>query len=355
MTFEAAVIPGEIDKEWLIKTLKKGAITKRLAPHPSLPEKITISEVMRAKRVVSQMGPEPIMKALDTGVKFIFTGRALDIGLIAASPLREGFYPGLTYHMAKLLECGALSASPPAGSDAQFAILRKDYFLVLPPNPSRKCTPISCASHSFYERPDPHKEENPGGFLDVTGAKYEQWDDRTVKVTGSRWVDAPYTIKLEGVSLSGYRTICIGGIRCPALISKIDMVIPAVKRFVEDQLSEGNIAKGDYKISFRVYGKNGVMSSWEPETEITSHELCIVIDIMAQTQDLANDVCALARSTLLHWGFPERKATAGNLALPFSPSDIPLGELYDFNIFHSIEIKDPNEPFPYKILRFPYR
>ena len=33
---------------------------------------------------------------------------------------------------------------------------------------------------------------------------------------------------------------------------------------------------------------------------------------------------ALLRATLLHYGFEGRKATAGNLAFPFSPSDMKV-------------------------------
>ena len=56
-------------------------------------------------------------------------------------------------------------------------------------------------------------EENPGGILDISSANYEQNDEQTVKVSGSRWIPAPYTLKVEGASQVGYRTICICGIR----------------------------------------------------------------------------------------------------------------------------------------------
>lgn len=353
LRFEAAVISGEINKDWLKRKLKEGAETRRLVPHPKLPERLTEDDVDRSIRVVAQMGPEPIMKALDANVKFVFTGRALDTGLIVAVPLREGFSPALAYHMAKMIECGALCATPGTTSDPALGILRRDHFLVRCPNPLRKCTPTSCASHSFYERADPFREENPGGYLDITTARYEQYDERTVKVWGSRWVPTPYTIKLEGAAVSGYRTITIAGVRCPVIISKIDEIMPQVASFVKSQLLERGVKESDYRLMFRVYGKNGVMGPWEPQENVTSHEMCVIIDVVAKTQRLADDVCALARSTLLHWGFPERISTAGNLAFPFSPSDISLGEVYEWSIFHTIRIDDPLEPFPIKIVEFP--
>ena len=48
-----------------------------------------------------------------------------------------------------------------------------------------------------------------------------------------------------------------------------------------------------------------------------------------------------ARSLLLHWSFPGRVATAGNLALPFSPAELPGGPVYEFNIYHLMEMPDP--------------
>jgi hypothetical protein len=351
--FRAAVISGEIDKEWLKGKLADGAGTWRLSPHPNLVDGLSEVDVDESVRIVSQMGPEPVMKALDLDVDVIITGRSLDVGLIAALPLKLGFEPGLTYHMAKTLECGALSASPATCSDLQFASLRRDHFIVRPPNPMRKCTPLSCAVHSFYERSDPNREECPGGYLDVSDASYEQIDERTVKVNGSKWVKTPYTIKLEGSKLVGYRTITVAGIRCPTIIGRIDAILKDVSDFVKHQSTESGIGVDDFQLMIRVYGKDGVMGELEPRKKAASHELCIIIDVLAKTQDLSNNICALTRSTLLHWGFPGRMTTAGNLAFPYSPSDIPVGKVYEFNVFHKMELDNPCEPFMMKVLEFP--
>ncbi|HWM05346.1 MAG TPA: hypothetical protein VNP92_23650, partial [Actinophytocola sp.] len=39
------------------------------------------------------------------------------------------------------------------------------------------------------------------------------------------------------------------------------------------------------------------------------HELGIVIEAVAGTQELANTICAFARSTMLHHGYPGRIST----------------------------------------------
>jgi hypothetical protein len=47
--------------------------------------------------------------------------------------------------------------------------------------------------------------------------------------------------------------------------------------------------------------------------------------------------------------YPGRKAIAGNLAFPFSPSDIKAGEVFEFNVHHLVVVDDPLELFPIEI------
>jgi hypothetical protein len=88
------------------------------------------------------------------------------------------------------------------------------------------------------------------------------------------------------------------------------------------------------------------MGMREQEKNRTSHELGIVIEVIAGNQELADSVCAYLRSVLLHYGYRGRIATAGNLAFPYSPSDIPCGEVFEFNIYHLMAIEDPLSLFP---------
>jgi hypothetical protein len=41
----------------------------------------------------------------------------------------------------------------------------------------------------------------------------------------------------------------------------------------------------------------------------------------------------------LHQQFPNRKSTAGNLAFPFSPSDFKGGEVYEFALYHLLDME----------------
>ena len=70
---------------------------------------------------------------------------------------------------------------------------------------------------------------------------------------------------------------------------------------------------------------------------VRSHELGIVMEAVAPTQDEADALLSVTRSTLLHYGYPGRISTAGNLAFPFSPSDVAVGDVYEFSLYHLME------------------
>ena len=91
------------------------------------------------------------------------------------------------------------------------------------------------------------------------------------------------------------------------------------------------------------------MGSREPVLASQPHELGLVIEVLADTQESASAVGALARSTMLHVGYPGRKTTAGNLALPYSPADIDLGPAYEFSVYHLLQIDESTDLFPISV------
>jgi hypothetical protein len=88
------------------------------------------------------------------------------------------------------------------------------------------------------------------------------------------------------------------------------------------------------------------MGTLEPEKEHVSHELGIVIEIIAPDQEQSDSLCSYIRSFLLHYGYAGRISTAGNLALLYSPSDISCGEVFEFSIYHLMAVDDPTCLFP---------
>ena len=338
-TFKLASITADIDKQRLKQDLKAGRVRSF-----EMKKELTPAAIDNSRHIVAQMGMEPYLEALANGADVIVAGRSYDPAVIAALPLQQGFDSGLAIHMGKILECGAAAAEPGGIADCMLGTLRRDHFVLEPLNPERRCTTASVAAHSLYEKDSPVHLLLPGGMLDLNAACFEELDDRTVRVSGSKFIPSDtYTIKLEGAERIGFRSIFIAGVRDPLLISRIDTVI----EFVQDAVARAlPYAPGeDYRLLFRVYGKNGVMGAWEPEQESIGHELGIVGEVVGASSRIAASVCSYARGAMLHYHYSGRKATAGNLAFPYSPSDIDMGAVYNFSIYHLLEIDEPTEPF----------
>lgn len=346
LSLKLAVIQSEFDKEFVKENLRKGNIS------PLLPAKeITEDDVEESIRIVAQMGEEPFMEALENGAQVILAGRSYDPSVFAALALKNGFNKGLAIHMGKILECAAIAALPGSGSDSMFGYLREDHFELEPLSTQRKCTTLSIAAHTLYEKTNPYVLPGPGGAINLHQAKFEQVTDSKVRVSGSRFVPTEeYFVKLEGVRRVGYRTISCAGVKDPIMISKIDSITQSVRERVENNFETYGIK--DFFLDFKVYGRNGVMGMFEGIEESKSDELMIIIEAVAETQEQANTICGFARSTMLHFGYEGRIATAGNLAFPFSPSDAKMGEVFEFNVYHLMKVEDPKSLFPIEYIQF---
>ncbi len=332
-----AVINGTADKEWLKDRLRKGLVT----PMTGVPE-LTIEDIDQATEIVAQMGHEPYLEALEKGVDLIIAGRSYDPAMTVAACVHNGNTDlGLAYHMGKIIECGCLCTIP-GGPDAIMGILREDSFIIQSLNPERRCTPLSVAAHTLYEKEHPYHLAGPGGVLDLEKCTFEQLENNAVCVRGSKFVpDKVYRVKLEGAKLVGYRSIFIGALRDPLAVAAVDEIIGAGKYMAHNIMKQLGLTDNQVFMDFKVYGRNGVMGDREPIREVKSHELCIVSEFVAPTQEEAAAICAKARAGMMHYHYNGRKATAGNLALPFAPSDFSVGPTYQFNVYHLVAVDDP--------------
>ena len=360
LKFNLAIIPSDINKQDITDALNAGKITP-LAPAPSLKHE----DIEAAAHIVAQMGTEPIIKALNEGAQVILAGRAYDPAVFAAVAVQKGYDRGLAVHLGKILECAAIAATPGSGSDCMFGYIGANYFRVEPLSGQRKCTELSVAAHTLYEKTNPYILPGPGGTLDLSRTVFTQ-EGAGVRVTGSKFIPSEkYSIKLEGVKKVGCRTISFAAIADPVMIALIDEITPKVKERVADNFA----GLGDYFLDFKIYGRSGklgVMGIFGDRQKantdegitgqarndgVSPAELAIIIDAVAPTREKANTICSFARSTLLHYGYPGRISTAGNLAFPFSPSDIKMGDVYEFCVYHLMETDDSCRFFPVEIRR----
>ena len=260
----------------------------------------------------------------------------------------EGHDPGRAWHLGKIIECGAQVIEPRIGQDCILGTLGDGWFEVEPAHPEKICTKTRVAAHTLYENPSPFELKEPSGVLDSSNCIFEQRDERRVRITGSRFTTAEiYTVKLEGVRRVGYRSIFVAGIRDPILNSRIQEFTEACKLRTRDQAESLGISEDKYSVNFRTYGAGEIMRDRElVSTEKRPIELCVIGEVIASDEDTSRAVLAKARYALLHTDFPGRLCISGNLAFPFSPSDISVGEVYDFSVWHTLRLDDPLEPFP---------
>ena len=337
--FRLAVIHAEQDKEVIKLHLAAGHIS----PLSNAPE-LDRGGIERAERIVAMMGAEPFVRALDEGAQVVLAGRSSDPAPWAAAAMRAGLPPAPSWYAGKMLECGA-TASVPKGHDCLLATVEHARVEVEPMNPGRRCTPLSVANHSLHENASPVLHLEPGGRLDTSECTFEAISARAVRISGMAWQPRPNSVKLEGAELVGHRAITICGTRDPMLIRRFDDFIGRVRDNVEDKAGAFGVSSDQYRLVFRVYGRDGVMGPLEPVREIRAHELGILVEVIADAQEIANAVLAVARANLLHTDFPGRLCREGNMAFPLSPSDAEIAPHYRFSICHELAIDDPLAPF----------
>jgi hypothetical protein len=344
--FELASIDSEVEKEVLREAFRRGEISP-LCPAPELTEET----IRGAERFVAMMGIEPIQAALKKGAQVIVAGRCSDVAIYAALPVLEGIPRWVAFHAGKILECGAASAEQRQYPDCMVAELERSGFTVEPPNPAFRCTPQSVAAHALYETADPYHLVESGGTLDTSRAHYSGVGDRAVRITGSRFISAArYTVKLEGAALAGYRSVVVAGIRDPLLLRQLDPFLATLRTVVERKIANSlGLGPEAYTLQFRIYGRDGAMGALEPTPTVEGHEVGLVIDVVAETQELAADILPLVWHTGLHHPIAEYQGLISNFAFPFSPPGMDAGPVYRFCINHVWELKDPCEPFRMKV------
>lgn len=345
LRFSLALIHSEQDKEYLKRRLREGYVTP-LSPAPEFTDAV----IDRAERIVGMMGEEPYLRALQNGAEVVIAGRSSDCAIFAGIPMQMGISPGLAWHAAKILECGAAAAVARPSPDCMFATFAQDYFDIDALDPELRCSPQSVAAHSLYENSDPYRLVESSGTLDLSTANYEALDGRRVRVRGSRFHRSDkYTIKLEGAECVGYQSVVVGSIRDPYIIGQIDSWIARLAERVKVRTAEvfaNDRAASGHVFNVRVYGKDGTMGPLEPVREIRSHELCLVMEVTAATQEIATTIVSLARHQALHLPIPQWGGFITGMACLYSPAYLERGPVYRFCVNHVIEPDDPCEMFP---------
>ena len=147
----------------------------------------------------------------------------------------------------------------------------------------------------------------------------------------------------------GYQTIVIGGVRDPYILRQLDSWLATGEANIHKRIYDvygDSISRDDYVFNIRVYGRNGVMGPLEPQKEVTTHEVCLILEATAATQEIATSIATVARHKILHEPIPEWSGLITGLACTYSPAHIERGAVFRFNVNHVVEPDDPYEMFP---------
>ncbi|MFN3274095.1 MAG: acyclic terpene utilization AtuA family protein [Paracoccus sp. (in: a-proteobacteria)] len=293
--------------------------------------------------IVALAGAEQIHAALATGADIIIAGRTTDTATIAALPLSRGAHPGGCWHGAKIAECGALCSTNPTSG-----VIMVDFdaagFTVTPLAETARCTPHSVSAHMLYENSDPFRLYEPGGYLDVTAARYAALDDRRVRVEGSEWVPGPYTVKLEGARIAGYQTTILAILRNAHYAGNARAWVTRLTGFLHAEIARRmGLTQDAYSIEFRLIGVDGALGGLENRTG-DPVEVGVLGIVTARTQAEAAEIGKLINPFVLHYPLTDDEELP-TFAFPYSPATTDRGPLYEFALNHVMQLDDPMSAF----------
>jgi hypothetical protein len=334
--FRIGYFYSEIPKHYLKQKIRVGKELTGLGGFPELTE----AEIDRATRIVAVAGVHPFLKLLDMGADVIIAGRCGDICFTAGPCVHHGFPEPLAYHMGKMIECASLVAEPFMGKETIVGTISYDDIRITPYHPQQRCTVASVAGHSMYERETPYFEHALGGTLDMRACRYEQHDERTVRITGAKWIPAEaLRVKIEGAKKVGERYMGFVGLRDPHIVKNVDAAIEWCRNAVANRFGAEQ-----YELYFHVFGRNGVLKELEPVKQTRAHELGIVVEGLAGNDALAEKITDFAVRMFFLVRIPGVKGTAGTAATTKKTMKSSPG--YVWNVNHTVPIDDPLELFP---------
>jgi hypothetical protein len=293
--------------------------------------------------IVALAGAEQVAAAIATGADIVIAGRTTDTATIAALVLARGEHPGGAWHGAKIAECGALCSTNPT-SGVIMVTFDATGFTVEPLAEGARCTPHSVSAHMLYENSDPFQLYEPGGYLDVRGARYSALDARVVRVEGSQWVPGPYTVKLEGARIAGYQTTILAVLRNSHYARNARKWADQLHHYLCGEISTRMALPEDaYTLEFRLIGVDATLGSLENRTGAPV-EVGVLGIVTAETQAIAAEIGKLINPFVLHYPLTIDEELP-TFAFPYSPATTDRGPLYEFALNHIMALADPMSAF----------
>lgn len=328
---------SEVDREFVRAKIRSGSSIRGLDARADLDE----AELDATSRIVAMAGVHPFVKLLEEGCDVIIGGRSSDSAIFAAAALHKGYPEAESYYLGKVLECASFCAEPYGAKETVMGEITADHVEVTAMADFQRCTVASVAGHAMYERSNPFHEFVAGGMLDMTHCAYAQVSDKTTRVTGMTFEPAAdFRVKLEGSGKVGERFVGMAGIRDPYTIANVDAVIEWARQQTIDRFGPDG-----WELHYNVFGRDGVMGDMEPLRDKPGHELCIVVQGVAPTREMAEEVTMTGTRQLFYARLPDVKGTAGGVSFVLDEV-LHTSPAYRWTLNHTMAVNDPLELFP---------
>ena len=335
--FKVGWFYSEVDAAVVRERLVAGEAVTGLDGRPDL----TLEDLDATDRIVAVAGIHPYKALLDRGADVIIGGRSSDSVIFAAPAIRAGFPDALSYYLGKVLECASFNAEPYGGKETVIGEITMDDVKVTAMHPAQRCTVASVAGHAMYERSNPYFEHVAGGRLDMTTCRYEQYDEKTTRITGPTFSTSDgVRVKLEGAGKVGERFMGFVGIRDPYTVAHVDDVIDWARQQVRERFGDEG-----YELHYQVYGRNGVMGEMDPLKDRTGHEVGVMVFGVAPTRAMAEEVAMTGTRQMFYARLPDVKGTAGGVAFPLDEV-VEASPAYRWTLNHTMRVDDPLDLFP---------
>lgn len=335
--FKVGYFYSEVDKERVRRALRDGQQVAGLDGYADLTE----AELDASDRIVAVAGVHPFIKLLEAGADVIIGGRSSDAAVFAAPALHRGYDADKAYYLGKVLECASFCAEPYGGKETVMGEISAEDVRVTAMHPDQRCTIASVAGHAMYERSNPYEEFFAGGRLDMAECRYEQLSEKTTRITGSRFEPATQVrVKLEGSGKVGERYMGLCGIRDPYTIANVDRVIAWARDKVRERFGDSG-----YELHYKVYGRDGVMGDLEPLRDKPGHELCVMVQGVAPTAEMAEELTLTGLRQMFYARLPDVKGTAGSVSFPLDEV-VRTSAAYRWTLNHTLPVQDAGELFP---------
>ncbi|MGS1006606.1 acyclic terpene utilization AtuA family protein [Achromobacter anxifer] len=335
--FKVGYFYSEVDKERVRRALRDGQQVAGLDGYADLTE----AELDASDRIVAVAGVHPYIKLLEAGADVIIGGRSSDAAVFAAPALHRGYDADRAYYLGKVLECASFCAEPYGGKETVMGEISAEDVRVTAMHPDQRCTIASVAGHAMYERSNPYEEFFAGGRLDMAECRYEQLSEKTTRITGSRFEPAAQVrVKLEGSGKVGERYMGLCGIRDPYTIANVDRVIAWARDKVRERFGDSG-----YALHYKVYGRDGVMGDLEPLRDQPGHELCVMVQGVAPTAEMAEELTLTGLRQMFYARLPDVKGTAGSVSFPLDEV-VRTSAAYRWTLNHTLPVQDAGELFP---------